>query len=52
MIMYHLCQMRSAKKKKKFLQAISNLPRRTPICDLHVAFRIAYLYDYGTKLCR
>jgi hypothetical protein len=31
---------------------IGNLSRRTPIRDLHIAFKIPYLYDFVTKLCR
>jgi hypothetical protein len=31
---------------------MGNLPRRTPICDLHMAFKIPYLYDFVTKLRR
>jgi len=31
---------------------MGNLPRRTPIRDLHMAFKIPYLYDFVTKLCR
>jgi hypothetical protein len=27
-------------------------PRRTPDRDLHMAFKILYVYDYITKLCR
>jgi hypothetical protein len=34
------------------LRAISNLDRRTPVRDLHLAFKIPYVYDYVTKLCR
>jgi hypothetical protein len=32
--------------------AIGNLPRRTPVRDLHMAFTLPYVYDYITKLCR
>jgi hypothetical protein len=31
---------------------IGNLDRRTPVRELHVAFRIPYVYDYVTKLYR
>jgi hypothetical protein len=31
---------------------IGNFPRRTPVRDLHMAFKIPYVYDYITKLCR
>jgi hypothetical protein len=29
-----------------------NLPRHTPNSELHMAFKIPYLYDFVTKLCR
>jgi hypothetical protein len=32
-------------------RAIDNLDRLTLIRDLHVAFKISYVYDYITKLC-
>jgi hypothetical protein len=31
---------------------IQLFPRRTPIRDLHMAFKLPYIYDYITKLCR
>jgi hypothetical protein len=31
---------------------IGNFPRRTPVRDLHMAFKIPYVYDCITKLCR
>jgi hypothetical protein len=34
------------------LHAIGNLDRCTPVRKLHVAFKISYVYDYVTKLCR
>jgi hypothetical protein len=34
------------------LHAIGNLDRCTPVHKLHMAFKIPYLYDYVTKLCR
>jgi hypothetical protein len=34
------------------LCAAGNLDRCTPVCELHVAFKIPYTYDYITKLCR
>jgi hypothetical protein len=33
-------------------RAIGYLDRRTPVRELHLAFKIHYLYDYITKLCR
>jgi hypothetical protein len=38
--------------QNKVLHAITKLPRRTPVRDLHLAFQIPYVYDYITKLCR
>jgi hypothetical protein len=38
--------------QNKVTRTNGNLPRRTPTRDLHMAFKIPYLYDYGTKLCR
>jgi hypothetical protein len=34
------------------LRNTGNLPRGTPTRDLHVAFKIPYLYDFVTELCR
>jgi hypothetical protein len=33
------------------LRIIGNFPRRTPVRDLHIAYKISYVYDY-IKLCR
>jgi hypothetical protein len=38
--------------QNKVLRTIGNLPRRNPVRELHMAFRIPYVYDYITKLCR
>jgi hypothetical protein len=38
--------------QNKVLRTIGNLPRRTQVRDMHVAFQIPYAYDYITKLCR
>jgi hypothetical protein len=38
--------------QNKVLRTIGNLPRSTPIRDLHMALNIPYVYDYITKLCR
>jgi hypothetical protein len=38
--------------QNKVLRTIGNFPRRTPVRDLHVAFKISYVYDLITKLCR
>jgi hypothetical protein len=34
------------------LRTIGNLPRRTPVRELHMVFKLPYVYDYITKLCR
>jgi hypothetical protein len=34
------------------LLTIGKFPRRTPACELHVGFRVPYIYDYIMKLCR
>jgi hypothetical protein len=31
---------------------LGNLDKRTPVRDLHLAFKIPYVYDYKTTLCR
>jgi hypothetical protein len=38
--------------QNKVLRTIGKLPRRTPIRELRMAFKILYVYDYITKLCR
>jgi hypothetical protein len=38
--------------QNRVLRAIGNLDRRTPVRDLHLAFKIPYVYDYIIKLCR
>jgi hypothetical protein len=38
--------------QNKVLRTIGNFPRRTPVRDLHMAFKLSYIYDYITKLCR
>jgi hypothetical protein len=38
--------------QNKVLRTIGNLPRCTLVCDMHVAFRIPYLYDYRKKSCK
>jgi hypothetical protein len=37
--------------QNRVLHTICNFPRCTPICDMHVAFQIPYIYDYVTNLC-
>jgi hypothetical protein len=36
----------------RVLRAIGQLHRTTPVRDLHVEFKIPYVHDYATKLCR
>jgi hypothetical protein len=38
--------------QNKVLRNIENFPRRTPVRDLHKAFKLPYIYAYITKLCR
>jgi hypothetical protein len=38
--------------QNKVLRAIGNFPRHTPVRDLRMAFRLPYVYDYMTELCR
>jgi hypothetical protein len=38
--------------QNKFLRTIGNFPRRTPVRDLHMAFKLPYICSYITKLCR
>jgi hypothetical protein len=42
----------AAPAKEKVLRTIGNFARHTPVRDLHMAFKLPYLYDYITKLCR
>jgi hypothetical protein len=44
--------MKLQRLQNRVLRAIGNLDRRTPVRDLHLAFKIPYVYDYVTKLCR
>jgi hypothetical protein len=38
--------------QNRVLRAVGDLDRRTPVSDLHLAFKIPYVYDYTSKLCR
>jgi hypothetical protein len=44
--------MKLQRLQNRVLRAIGNLDWRTPVQDLHLAFKILYVYDYITKLCR
>jgi hypothetical protein len=37
--------------QKKLLRTTGNFGRRTPVRDLHMAFKLPYIHDYITKLC-
>jgi len=38
--------------QNRVLRTIGNYTRRTPTHDLHMMFKIPYVYDFITKLCR
>jgi hypothetical protein len=38
--------------QNKVLHTTGNFPRHMPVCNLHVAFKILYVYDTVTILCR
>jgi hypothetical protein len=38
--------------QNRVLHAISNLDRCTPVRNVHLAFKISYVFNYITKLCR
>jgi hypothetical protein len=38
--------------KNKILGTIGKVPRSTPIRDLHMDFKLPYIYDYIAKVCR
>jgi hypothetical protein len=44
--------MKLQRLQNRVLRTIGNLDRSTPVRDLHFAFKIPYVYDYITKLCR
>jgi hypothetical protein len=44
--------MKLQRLQNRVLRAIGNHDRSTPVRDLHLAFKIPYVYDYITKLCR
>jgi hypothetical protein len=44
--------MKLQRLQDRVLRSIGNLVRRTPVHDLHLEFKIPYVYDYKTKLCR
>jgi hypothetical protein len=44
--------MKLPRLQDKVLRTIGNFPRHTSFRDLHMAFKILYVYDYITKVCR
>jgi hypothetical protein len=38
--------------QNRLLRTVGNVDRRTLVRELHVAFKMPYVYDYMTKLCR
>jgi hypothetical protein len=44
--------MKLQRLQNRVLRAFGNLDMRTPVHDLHLAFKIPYVYDYITKLYR
>jgi hypothetical protein len=44
--------MKLQRLQNRILRAIGKLDRRTPVRDLHLAFKIPYVYDYITNVCR
>jgi hypothetical protein len=38
--------------QNRVFRATGDLDRRTPVREMHVAFKIAYVCDYISKLCR
>jgi hypothetical protein len=38
--------------QNRALLTTGNLSRHNPICDLHRSFKITYIYDYVTQICR
>jgi hypothetical protein len=40
------------RQQNKVLRTIGTFPRRTPVRDSQMAFKLPYMYDYITKLCR
>jgi hypothetical protein len=38
--------------QNKLLRITGKIPRHTPVRDLHMAFKLPYVYNYIIKLCR
>jgi hypothetical protein len=46
------CLLKLQRLQNKVFRTVGNLLRRTPTRDLHMTFKIPYLYNFDTKLCR
>jgi hypothetical protein len=46
------CLLKLQRLQNRVLRTIGLFPTRTPVRELHVAFKIQYVYDFITKLCR
>jgi hypothetical protein len=44
--------MKLQRLQNRVLRTIAIFPRRTRVRDLHKAFKVPYIYDYITTLCR
>jgi hypothetical protein len=44
--------MKLQRPQNRVLRTTGNFPKRTPICNTHVAFQLPHLYDFVNKLCR
>jgi hypothetical protein len=44
--------LKSQRLQSKVLRTTGNFTKRTPARDLHMAFKLPYVYDYVRKLCR
>jgi hypothetical protein len=47
---FHIFQLQHL--QNRVLRPFGNPDRCTPVHELHVAFKIPYMYDYINKLCR
>jgi hypothetical protein len=44
--------LKSQRQQNEVLRITGNIPKCTPVGDLHTAFNLPYIYDYIIKLCR
>jgi hypothetical protein len=47
----HTHFLKSRRLQDKLLRTISKFPKGTPVCELHMAFQVPYIYNYITTLC-